>query len=62
MTNKVSKDSVDYRLGTKREHCGICTMIRKGPDTTGYDHCTLVAGIIHPDMTCDEFKPKKKER
>ncbi len=57
MTDKVSKDSVDYRLGTMREHCGICTMIRRARGS-GY-RCTLVEGVIRPTMTCDEFRKDK---
>ncbi len=57
MVDKVSKDSVDYREGTDKEHCGICTMIRHAH---GFYRCTLVEGVIHRSMTCDEFRKKKE--
>ncbi len=59
MEDKVSKDSVDYRLGTDREHCGICTMFRRNY-RGGIYRCTLVAGVIQAEMTCDEFRKKKE--
>ena len=50
---KVSKDSVNYRKGTDKEHCWICTMF------VPPNKCTLVAGIIRAMDTCDEFKRDK---
>ncbi len=58
MAGKVTKDSVDYREGTRREHCGICTMIRHAHGILY--HCTLVEGVIRPEMTCDEFRRRRE--
>jgi len=56
MTGKVPKAKVHYREGTEREHCGICTMFRAPHG------CTLVAGPIFTDDTCDEFVLSAKKR
>ncbi len=60
MKDKVSKDSVDYRHGTEREHCGICTMFRAVHGSYHPYRCTLVEGVIQPAMTCDEFRKRKE--
>ncbi len=53
MADKVSKASVNYRLATSSERCDNCSMYRTDPK-----RCTLVAGKIRPQDTCDEWEPK----
>lgn len=52
-----TKAQVNYREGTKAKHCGNCTMIRLNPPDFGSHSCTLVKGLIEPDMVCDEWYP-----
>jgi hypothetical protein len=49
MTEKVSKESVDYGPGVSHRKCALCSMFRAP------SHCTLVAGHIDPDAVCDRF-------
>lgn len=61
-TPTLTKDEVDYRVGTKAEHCGICIMFtplfsQKGKDPTG--RCDRVIGRIGSDMDCDLFELRK---
>src|SRR5262245_9260177 len=53
---KSTKEESNYRLGTKEEHCAICTMFRS-PGS-----CTAVQGKIRPQDTCDYFKRKVIKR
>lgn len=50
---KASKEKVHYRVGTRTEHCGHCTMFRT-PDS-----CTAVSGKIRWMDTCDLFEKVK---
>lgn len=54
MTEKVTKESVDYRRSDGPDHCGACVMFRHP------NRCTLVLGIIREEDTCDRFKRRKK--
>jgi hypothetical protein len=49
---KADKASVNYRPGTPKEHCGICTMFQKP------NRCTAVAGDIEASKLCDLFEPE----
>jgi hypothetical protein len=57
MTEKVSKESVDYRTASStNKRCGNCDMYYvKG----NFGHCTLVAGNISPQAVCDRWEKKK---
>lgn len=46
---KVSKESVNYREGSSRQHCGNCVMYRDR-------RCDLVNGVISPDDVCDRWE------
>jgi hypothetical protein len=48
---QVSKESVNYRSGTGKEHCGNCIMYHN-------HRCDLVEGDISPDDTCDRWEAK----
>jgi hypothetical protein len=48
---KSAKDDVDYRLGTPKQHCGICAMF------VDPDKCTSVDGDIKREKVCDLFEP-----
>ena len=50
---KEPKQEVDYRKGSRKEHCGICTMF------VPMNSCTAVEGPIFPAMLCNLFKRKK---
>lgn len=52
---KSTKSEANYRLGTKKEKCAICTMFRS-PDS-----CTAVQGSIRPQDTCDYFESSKRK-
>jgi hypothetical protein len=52
-TVKATKATAHYRLGTKSEHCSICTMFRSPAS------CTSVKGHIRAQDTCDYFELKK---
>jgi len=54
--SKVSKRSVRYRraLPWSRKRCRTCSMIRPKADGKGW-YCTLVAGPIRPNDTCDRW-------
>lgn len=48
---QVSKQSVNYRNGTDKKHCGNCVMY--------HDHkCDLVEGEISPYEVCDRWEAK----
>ncbi len=49
-SDKYDKDEVDYSLGYKPAHCGICEHYL----TSG--HCRIVAGKIDPKYWCKKFK------
>ena len=49
-TDKYDKDEVDYSLGYKPAHCGICQHYL----TSG--HCRIVAGKIDPKYWCKKFQ------
>lgn len=50
---KVTKQSVQYSVGMKTSHCGICKYY------TG-NRCTRVEGSIKPNMWCKLFKKVTK--
>lgn len=52
---KATKEKAHYRVGSKAEHCAVCTMFR-APSS-----CTAVRGFIARRAVCDFFK-KKIER
>ncbi len=49
---RASKESVHYRLGTPKQHCGICAMFVEP------DKCTSVEGDIKREKVCDLYEPK----
>lgn len=52
MSDKVTKESVDYRRISPRaiKRCGVCSMFREP------NNCTLVEGLIEPKRhVCDRF-------
>lgn len=53
MAEKATKQKANYRNGTAKRHCGICSMFRK-PDS-----CTAVEGKISPAKLCDYFERRK---
>jgi hypothetical protein len=53
MDEKISKAKANYREGTPKEHCSICTMWR-GPHS-----CTAVSGVIYAADTCDLFEKRE---
>lgn len=61
MAEKVSKDSVNYRAAEGLKRCANCSMFRRQWWTGADGSCTLVAGDIQTEDTCDEWEPKKKE-
>lgn len=50
---RLPKGVVDYRVGSDAHRCGLCVMFM--PRT---ERCTLVAGVIEAQMTCDKFERK----
>lgn len=52
--DKSTKAEANYRMGTVRKHCGICTMFKKATAS-----CTAVRGLIDRDHVCDYFEAKK---
>lgn len=54
--DKETKQAVNYRMGTAKEHCSVCTMYRQ---KTG--SCSAVKGMIARDHVCDLFERKKGE-
>jgi len=55
LTDKVSKEAVDYGPGAKHRKCSLCSMFR-APNA-----CTLVAGWIDPLAVCDRFVRKLED-
>ncbi len=51
---KLSKDAVDYSMGTPEAHCGICEHYRHGT-------CLIVEDAIEPDYWCEKFEPGLRE-
>lgn len=49
---KATQESVNYRLGTPKQHCGICAMF------VDPDKCTSVEGDIKREKVCDLFEPE----
>lgn len=55
---KVSKVSVDYRLGSNKKCCGNCDMYTADSNRPTQGTCSLVRGVILPNMVCDEWDGK----
>lgn len=55
---KVSKRSVRYRIGSRTEHCGNCSMYAADGNRPMQGTCTLVRGVILPSMLCDKWEKK----
>lgn len=53
---KRDKESVDYSHGKPHAHCGLCRHFIK-PNS-----CHLVQGKIEPQMWCELFAPKPRNR
>jgi len=56
---KVPKITVNYRRGSKAEHCGNCSMYRQAEPQRQAGTCTHVAGLIYAEDTCDDWEAKK---
>lgn len=60
MTEKLTKEAVNYRKASGPRRCGACSMyrreIRKPDGSEGF--CTLVKGEIRAMMTCDRWARK----
>lgn len=49
-----SHEEVNYRQGSKNQHCSICTMyVKEGP------RCTAVESPIGASMLCDLFQTQR---
>jgi 8-oxo-dGTP pyrophosphatase MutT (NUDIX family) len=57
---KVSRESVNYRAGTRSRRCGTCSMYSGGTYSSG--SCTLVVGQIDPDDVCDRWEAEPAEK
>jgi hypothetical protein len=56
MTEKATKAEVNYRGGTARRHCGICTKFIRPHG------CKGVAGKIEAGDLCDRFIKKTRQQ
>jgi len=57
MYEKLSKrdKTVNYRIGTKAEHCGNCSMYAAR-------RCDIVVGDIDPKGYCDRWEAKHDQK
>lgn len=58
---KMSKEEANYREAKGLKRCVNCSMFRRQWYTADAGSCTLVAGDINTDDTCDHWEPKAKE-
>lgn len=59
---KITKEQAGYRRSDDDEFCGNCSMIRMNPPDFESYSCTLVKGLIEPEMTCDHWEPEKADK
>lgn len=63
---QVSKESVDYRLGSYARHCGNCVMFHGQHTQKGYTYevgtCDLVLGRIQTQAVCDRWEAVVEEK
>ena len=61
MTEKLTKEAVDYRKHSGSERCGNCSMYRRviGTPDGSVGQCSLVRGEIRREMVCDRWEPKR---
>ena len=58
MKRKLAKADVEYGEGKPSEHCGICVHFQ-----VYHKHaCEVVKGVILPQMWCNRFKKKPKDK
>ena len=53
---KATKTQANYRGGTAKKRCGICSMFQPPRG------CSAVRGVISPQALCDFYEPKKAEK
>ena len=58
MSEKITKAEAQYRLGTQKRRCSMCTMFEEALVANTPSSCTKLRGSIDPIYVCDYFERK----